>query len=145
MIHKRDTNWVKLCKKLFQYSNHSRYLLGCVVVKGGRVINMGINVEFKGSKGYLRKHRKNLALHAEVAALHGISKKNSKGSTLYVIGQTKAGNCILSKPCATCLLFINQMGIKRVVYGNIRGEVMELSKNDLSRLVNKVTYLGRLN
>lgn len=142
MIHKKDFNWIRLCRKLMVLSTHRKYQLACVVVKSNRVISIGINAEFKGSKKYLKKHRTHIALHAEVDALHGKSKESTKGCTLYIAGQTVAGNPIVSKPCSTCLLFISQMGIKKVVYDNIKG-LEEIKKDDLPRLVDKVTYLAK--
>ena len=113
-----------LAFKTAELSKHPRYLFGALVVKGGNVLSIGVN-SLNAPKRFFKPHRDNMHLHAEVAALCGISKDRSKGSTLYLGGLSAAGNEVNTMPCKTCLKAIDTMLIKRVVYSD-NGQIKEL-------------------
>lgn len=73
-------------------------LVGCVIVKGGKIIGKGFHGKFGGP-------------HAEVNALRGI---NAKGATLYVSLEPCSHSCAGKKtpPCAPLLI---KSGVKRAV------------------------------
>lgn len=115
MITTKDKRWIDLAKKAAKASNHNRYHMSCVVVKGGRLISIGVN-KLNSPKRFTIQ-RPCMRLHAEIDALLGISKPAAKNSTAYITGFTAAGNDLKSSaPCQSCLQFLDSMGIKRVVY-----------------------------
>lgn len=63
-------------------------------------------------------YRTGLHLHAEVHAVYGLGKEKTKGATIYLQGETAAGNLINSMPCSSCRIVLSEMGIKRIVYNN---------------------------
>lgn len=105
-------------------SSHPKYKMSSAIVKGNRLISVGIN-KVAAPKRFIKRHRENMALHAEIDALLGIDKERLKNATLYITGETAAGNSMITKPCVTCLNFINQMNIERVVYLN-KDELLEI-------------------
>lgn len=96
-----------------------------IVVKGNRLLSIGIN-SLNAPKRFTRPHRDNMHLHAEVDALLNLDRNKTRGATIFIYGQTAAGNEMSStSPCNTCINMIDTMGIKRVVYME-KGLVKEL-------------------
>ena len=126
MITRKDHRAFSLGLKLLKLSLHSRYQMIALLYKGGRLISVGVNKEEAAPKTYIKDRRANLHLHAEISALHGIDKKDCKNGTIYVVGKTRAENFLMSKPCWICLNWMYNMGIKRIVYHDRLGELLEL-------------------
>lgn len=124
MITNKDKRWIAFLNKMIKLSQHPKYHFSCCIIKGNRLISVGIN-KVAAPKRFIKRHRENMALHAEIDALLGIDKERLKNATLYIYGQTAAGNKMITRPCTTCLNFINQMNIKRVVYSN-KEELLEI-------------------
>ena len=116
MVTSKDHRWINVAKKFIKLSVSKRYKLCAVIVKGGRIISIGNNTMTAAPKPYQKKHRSNLALHAEIHALHYLPYESSYNATCYVYGETLAGNLADSLPCPSCMASIIHMGIKRVVY-----------------------------
>lgn len=114
-ITKKDERWLSLAAKVSKCSSHNRYKIAAILVKGGRLLAVGINKD-ASPKRFTNPHRKNMRLHAEIDCLIGISKESSKDSTLYVKGQTFAGGIMNVSPCQTCLGMIESMQVRRIVY-----------------------------
>lgn len=100
-----------LAKKISQLSQHPRYKFGCVIYKSARVISIGVNKDNAAPKRWVKQHRPNMNLHAEIDALLGLTKEQTKNAIMYVYGSAK-----LTSPCESCQTAINQMGIKKVVF-----------------------------
>lgn len=126
VISSKDQRAFQLGLKLLKLSTHSRYRLVAIIMKSGRVISVGVNREDAAPKGYTKETRENLHLHAEIAACHGLSRKETKNSTMYVIGKTKFNNWLLSKPCYLCYNWIKNMEIRRIVFNDRQGELHEV-------------------
>lgn len=125
MITQKDLRIQKLGKKLLKLSNHSRYKMVCLLVKGGNILSVGNNKENSAPKPFVKQYRPSMQLHAEMSCLAGVLKENSKNSTVYVLGETVNGNQMLSKPCPSCESFLKEMLIRRVVYENREGILEE--------------------
>lgn len=84
------------------FNTHPNPLVGCVIVKKGKIISRGHHRYFGGP-------------HAEIDAIRKLSKKSLKNSTMY----------ITLEPCSTygktppCTDAIIKAGIKRVVCGSL--------------------------
>ncbi len=123
MITTKDLKIVSLAKKMLNLSTHPRYHMVAVISKGGRVISVGIN-KVSAAKRFT-KQRPGMHLHAEIDALTNLSKEQTKGCTITLVGTTAAGNNMVTKPCNICQDFIEYMNIRRIVYMD-KDEVKEL-------------------
>jgi len=109
----------QLAKKLAKCSTYGNFRHGAVLVKGGAIINLGINSEKYSSIG--SKHRPeekgHSTYHAEIKALLGLDRSQTKGAVMYVARASKnAHEDRMSKPCAMCHALMEERGISRVYY-----------------------------
>lgn len=125
MITNKDYKFQKFGRKLLKLSTHPKYRMSCLMVKGGNIISVGIN-KVGSPPPYVKRLHKNMGLHCEVDCLAGISKKASRGATIYIFGETVKGNNILTQPCFSCYSFIVLSQIKRIVFENRDGSLEEL-------------------
>lgn len=65
----------------------------------------------------------NKTLHAEIAALSCISKKNTRGLDLVVI-RNKNNNLQNSRPCSACIDKLQKAGIRKVYFSDENGEIV---------------------
>lgn len=92
---------------------------GCVVVKSGSVISMGVN-KWRNRQLVLDtaedkdEYNENLTTHAEIDALS--RAKNAKGSTVYIARVGKHGAEMFSRPCPRCEQALVAAGVKRIIY-----------------------------
>lgn len=100
----------------------SRFRLGAVVVKKGKVIGAGFN-----KMGKTHPINKTLGdiydrgIHAEIDACLGLSAVDLCGSTITICRVYKDGRRALAKPCWMCMRYLMQVGIKRIVYSTEEG------------------------
>ncbi len=95
--------YYNMALKLSSMSNHNKQKMGCVIVRGGAVLATACNLAEWGR-------------HAEQRA---IQFKDLTGATLFVARH----NDSMSKPCAKCMPFIIESGIKRIVYKDWNGHI----------------------
>lgn len=125
MITRKDLRIQKLGKKLLKLSNHSRYKMVCLLVKGGNILSVGNNKENSAPKPFVKQYRPSMQLHAEMSCLAGVLKETSKNATVYILGETVNGTQMLSRPCPSCEGFLREMQVRRVVYENRDGNLEE--------------------
>lgn len=101
----------KVAKKVREKSNHAKKM-SAVIIKHGRIISTGFNVQKTHPK--YADGKKSYSLHAEVNAILS-SRTDLRGCTIYVYREIH-GSPALSKPCNNCLKEIIFSGIKRVIY-----------------------------
>ena len=109
----------QLAKKLATCSTYGNFRHGAVLVKGGAIVNLGINSEKYSSVG--SKHRPeekgHSTYHAEIKAILGLDRSQTKGAVMYVARASKnAHEDRMSKPCAMCHAVMEERGISRVYY-----------------------------
>lgn len=92
-----------------------RHQHGAVVYKSGRVLAAGIN-RMRNEHPTMEMDPLDYMVHAEVTALHRLTQKNIKGSTVYVARVNRKGDSMFSKPCRECLDYMFQRGVKRIVH-----------------------------
>jgi deoxycytidylate deaminase len=126
MITSKDLRHQKQARNLLKFSMHSKYKMVAVLVKGPNTLSCGINKEFSAPKKFVKKTHPKMNLHAEVDCLCGVPRETAAGKTLYIVGQTKAGSPMLTKPCSSCYALILNMRIKRVVFETKAGELEEM-------------------
>jgi pyrimidine deaminase RibD-like protein len=99
---KRDYSFIRLAAKFAkQVCDNHRH--GCVIVKGGRIISIGINCYDTG-------------VHAEGSAVSKRNEDDFRGATLYVARLRKEQMYGLSAPCSECDALIRKCGFKKVVF-----------------------------
>ena len=104
---------LNLAKKIAEANDfNEKWMLGCVIVKGGSVLSVGMNKP-KNDPAYI--DFEHCSIHAEVDALKKLTKP-AKGCVMYVARYCKGGDTGLAKPCSRCALEIRNSGVKRVVY-----------------------------
>jgi deoxycytidylate deaminase len=113
-LSRKDQSYLNLALKIAE-SSECVHRHGAVVVKGGRVMAIGVN-KWRNRHGTVVKTdtTSDLSVHAEVDALSRVS--DARGAILYVARVSKRGTPLLSRPCRECYSVIRRNGLKRVVY-----------------------------
>ncbi len=94
-------------KKAMEYTL-GRHRVGCVVVKGGKILSVEHNLYTK---------------HAEERATNKVWRSEMVGATVYVARPlyTEEVPIGLAKPCEDCEKLLRQLGVKKVVYSTQNG------------------------
>jgi deoxycytidylate deaminase len=109
MKHKR---WLKSALKFTRKSDFDPQKMCALVIKGGRVLSMGLN---RVSAGKLKDRRYlHSMVHAELDAILGVNPDDLKGATIYVAGVSKTGVTIKSEPCDICKSVLTDIGVRAV-------------------------------
>lgn len=88
---------------------------GAVIVKGGRVMSVGINKWRNDPENIETSKVKHVcSTHAEVDALSRVN--DPSGATLYIARVNRSGKPLLSAPCNNCWESIRNAGIRKVVF-----------------------------
>ena len=106
-LSKRRRRYLDLAARIAQQSTHSSQSHGCVLVKGGSVINVSCNKSNYcsfGSRFRAPGKKKHSRLHAELGA-----------SVVYVV-RVKEDSYRMSKPCPMCEQALRFCGVKKVIY-----------------------------
>jgi tRNA(Arg) A34 adenosine deaminase TadA len=95
-----------------------------VLVKGGRLIGVGVNKNKSGA--LIDPLYRDKGVHSEAAILCQFNPEELKGATLYVVGVSPGGFIANSKPCPLCMKFIKKYHSLKSVFYCDRGEVKRL-------------------
>lgn len=125
----KDKKFIKFTSRLIDKSLHIRYKMAAILVRGSNIVSIGINRQ-SPKPFYIKNDVGERGLHAEVDCLRMVSRKTTRGSTLYIQGRTAAGNTITSKPCNSCIEHLKRMKIRNIVYTNIHGELVKEKINE---------------
>ena len=106
-----------LLKKLIKNSTHHQHRMACLILNKNRVISVGFNKVQTHPAVKSQFHM----LHAETHAIIGCSYEELKGCTAIIYRETKAGNPGMARCCPTCMLALQQVGIKKIIYSTIDG------------------------
>lgn len=120
---KKTQKYLELAARIAEQSNYPQFKHGAVLVKGSSVINVSPNKN--GFNKFGAKFRKKkwgqATLHAELGSVLNVEKRNTEGSTVYVVRVNKQGSTRLSKPCHMCESAMKHCGVKKVVYSTDDG------------------------
>lgn len=104
----------------YAYRSSARQRHAAIIVKGGRVMNVGINRCHNNPRDYpagmIDTCVEQNGIHAEVAAMRGVDEDILRGATIYVARVSPGGNVSLSKPCKRCTDALNKSGVRKVIY-----------------------------
>ena len=92
-----------------------RFKHGAVIVKGGRVLAVGVNAYTSSLSLTDILEKEGRSIHAEAAAIKAMGG-SAKGATIYVARINRLGEPRMSKPCNACMKLIKEAEIKKVVY-----------------------------
>lgn len=118
----RIEKFIRIAYKYTFESNHRKFPMAAIAVKGNRVVAVGTNTDCKTHpKQQQRVDRLGICYgsqgpHAELDCLIRASHDQIKGSTVYVARRLKNLDFGLAKPCYTCLVHLRNYGVKRVHY-----------------------------
>jgi len=115
-----NTRFFDLARKISKLSNHERHKLGAVIIRGSKIVSIGVN----NLKTHPRSTHPYSSLHAEMAAVVS-AKQDLNKCEIYVYRETKEGIPAMARPCVYCFPFIQEAGLKFVHYsidGNYKTE-----------------------
>lgn len=132
-ISKTNKAYFRAAKAVSELSNHPRHKLGCVVVKGHRIISSSCNSATKCHplQAKLDKEKYGVEcpgrVHAEISALLPLirDKVDLSGASIYIFRRHKDGTLAMAKPCSSCQKVIKQLGIRKVFYTTENSYKME--------------------
>lgn len=98
--------------------------IGCVIVKGHRIISSGHNSHTRCNKLQAQLDTQTHGircpgkLHAELMALLPLmkAKVDLRHASIYIYRQHKNGTLAMSRPCASCEKIIRKLNIKKIFY-----------------------------
>lgn len=114
-LSRSQRNFLDVAVRMAETSE-AEFKHGAVVVRGGRVLALGVN-KWKNRDmppTTSTEYNPHLTVHAEVDALSRV--KNARGATIYVARVSKHGEERFSRPCPRCEKVLIAAGVKRVVY-----------------------------
>lgn len=113
-ISKRDQAYLSVASYMASQSK-CRMKHGAVVVRGGRVLGIGVNKERNHpmivSTNHIKDH---CSVHAEIDAIR--KARDVSGATIYVARVNKRGQNRDSKPCKNCYDAMTELGIRKIIY-----------------------------
>ncbi len=99
-------NWYSVALRHTRHSTHHKHKMAAIVVRGGRILSVAANTNMPHG-------------HAEARAIkRGI---DYAGATVIVA----RGNLLISRPCPKCMAVIEAAGIKKMVYADRLGRLVE--------------------
>lgn len=107
----------QMAKKLAPNSDHSQHKMACVIARKNKLVSAAVNMNRTHPKSTTRFN----TLHAEVAALLGMSYENLKGCEAYIYRETKSGDLGMAKPCDACHQALKLAGIETIYYSSPSG------------------------
>ncbi len=127
MIRPYEHRWLTNAVNLAEMSTHPQWKVAAILVKGGRVLSMGVN-RYRNSPA--KVGLEGVSYHAEEVALKRAG--DASGATIYVARVTRSGYLGLAKPCEKCQELLETHGVRRAVwttqhgYGKQRIESMSI-------------------
>lgn len=94
-------------------NSQCRYRFGAVIARGRCILSIAPNI-IKTHPKQMLYHQGCITIHAELNAILKC-QGNTLGSSLYV---ARWGKSTISKPCASCLLYILESGIREIIFSN---------------------------
>ena len=133
MIGKTNKAYFRAAKAVSELSDYPIHKLGCVIVKGHRIVSSGHNHKHKcnplQAKLDTEKYKVQCPgkLHAEIMALLPLirDKVDLSNASIYIYREHKDGTLAMARPCSSCQKIIRQMKIKRCFYTIENGYAVE--------------------
>jgi len=111
-------------------SNGKRNKHVALIVKGNRILSVGVNSERShplAKRLKLTKESESQCAELNACLKLGLTHKEElpdfSGLTIIVVRVSKSGTLIMSKPCVGCQQLIRQCGFRKVYWSNEKGEL----------------------
>lgn len=108
--------------KMSECTKRTRH--GCIIVKSGNPIAVGINCIRNDPKQFAFSFAdtSGISVHAEEACLKAISNR-AEGCTAYVVRVKSDDSMTMSRPCRRCMSKLKAAGVDKIYYSNYEGSV----------------------
>lgn len=122
MLTKKEVHWFNLAREEMLKSTFTRIHIGCIIVKGNKVLARGFNIEKSHPKQkHLNKRFRKFTtqhayIHSELNAVLHSQTRDLEGATCYIYREDNHGNLACCKPCPACEFLLRQVGIATVYY-----------------------------
>ena len=132
-LTKSHKAYFKAAKAMAELSDFPRVKIGCCAVYKHKIISSGCNsMKTNPTQKRLNIHRFSVdtphTIHAELACLLPLINRKDidfKDVSLYVYREYKNGHTALSKPCPSCMVFIRELGIRKLYYSGDNSYINE--------------------
>lgn len=116
------------------YKKEMNFLHAAVLVKGGRILSIGINQPRQNSYVVRFAPYEHATTHAELHAILQVRNKiDLTGAKIYVARLLREdGSVTMSKPCPWCQETLKKFGIKRVYYTTYEGGIERMNIKQLN-------------
>lgn len=112
-------------EKAARESGHE-FRLAAVLFRGGNIIR--VSTATKQYIGYRQDvFQFEPTRHAEVAAMHNLSKEVLPGCSMFVLRLNRNGDVTCAKPCKACISAIKKAGISKLFYTTYTGSVKKVN------------------
>jgi pyrimidine deaminase RibD-like protein len=111
MITTRQLKWLNYAVDVSSTATHYQWRVGAVLVKGGRVLSMGVN-RYRNLPSQV--DLEGVSYHAEEVALKRAG--DVEGATIFVARVTRSGHLGLAKPCERCQELLHAHGVHSAVW-----------------------------
>lgn len=111
----------ELAQKLSKFSDHSQHHLGCVIVRGNKVVGMGFNQ----LKTHSKSPHKYKSIHAEFHAIIKSRSEDLSGCVAYIYRETKSGHPAMARSCSYCMDAFRLAGVETIYYSSPEGFLEE--------------------
>ena len=90
---------------------------GCVIVKSGNPVAVGINSIRNNPRQFSFKFedKRAISVHAEEACLRALNHR-ADGCTAYIARANSSGDPAMSRPCQRCMLALKRAGVNKICY-----------------------------
>lgn len=106
-----ELRWLSKAVQVAQGALHSKWRVGAVIVKNGRVLGYGSN-RYRNNPA--RVELRGVSYHAEEVAIR--RSGNVAGATIYVARVTKSGMIGLATPCIRCQNMLVEYNVSSVIW-----------------------------
>lgn len=123
-LTKSHKAYFKAAKSMSELSDFKQYHIGAVAVYGHKIISSGYNsCKTNPVQKRLNVYRFDAdtpaTLHAELSCLLPLINRRDidfSNVSLYVYREYKNGNLAMSRPCASCMALLRDLGIRHIYY-----------------------------
>ena len=121
--------YFKAAKAISELSDFPRVNIGCCAVYKHKIISSGCNsMKTNPAQKRLNIYRFDAdtpaTIHAELSCLLPLMNRKDidfRDVSLYIYREYKDGELALSRPCASCMRLIAELGIRNIYYTNLGG------------------------
>lgn len=132
-LSKSHRAYFKVAKAMSELSDFKQHHIGAVAVSKHKIISSGYNSnKTNPTQKRLNIHRFNVdtnhTIHAELSCLLPLINRRDidfSDVSLYIYREYKNGEPAISRPCASCMALIRQLGIRKLYYSGDNSYISE--------------------